>query len=360
MNKNKKSNNKTTKNNKNIKKNTSIKQKSNKTTAIKITKSNKTNNLLKNKTYKEAETLYKEKKYNEACKEYLSLSEKFPKNKKVYKRLLECLTHDFTYKEKNKEFKTLFDDYITTYKILATKKEISYLEKKLENYKNIKVKGSKSKFLLIAFLGFFGVHKFIEKKYIIGIAYLLTLGFFGIGVIVDLIYDYAEYEDDLQLDIFRYIISLIIIIFALLKYDTINYYYLIIIAIILMPIVYDKLLKLIPNIIKIIIIIILCYFGFKTEIVIDYVPNSVLGTWKTTNESTNYKEVIIKKDKTTIKFNDRKDQIGNNEYDKENEVLKVYINATTYYRFKIDLEESIVCSYNESNKCIVSFEKEKK
>ena len=41
--------------------------------------------------------------------------------------------------------------------------------------------------LLCLFLGFFGAHKFYEGKVGMGILYLLTLGLFGIGVLVDFI-----------------------------------------------------------------------------------------------------------------------------------------------------------------------------
>lgn len=42
-------------------------------------------------------------------------------------------------------------------------------------------------FLLCLFLGFWGVHKFYEGKILLGILYIFTLGFFGIGVFIDLI-----------------------------------------------------------------------------------------------------------------------------------------------------------------------------
>ena len=41
--------------------------------------------------------------------------------------------------------------------------------------------------LLCFFLGIFGAHKFYEGKAGMGVLYLLTLGLFGIGVIVDCI-----------------------------------------------------------------------------------------------------------------------------------------------------------------------------
>lgn len=51
--------------------------------------------------------------------------------------------------------------------------------------------GEKNKwitFLLCLFFGFLGVHRFYEKKIFTGILYLCTLGFCGIGVLIDLVY----------------------------------------------------------------------------------------------------------------------------------------------------------------------------
>lgn len=335
------------------------------TTTKKVVKKNNTsktkkkvnNNLLENNSYKLAEKYYKSKDYENAYKEYLNLCEEFPKNKKIYKRLIECLTKDYSYKENTKEFKTALDDYITTYKILSTKKELKYFENKLLEYKNVKVSGSKSRFLLISLLGFTGIHKFLDKKIVLGIIYILTLGIFGIGVIVDLINDYAEYEDTKQLNIVRYIISVLILIFGLLRLNTENYYFFIIVAVLFTPIVYSKLLKLIPNIIKFVAIIVLCYFGFKVNPVIDYIPNKIIGTWVTENENTNFKSIEIKLDNTNIEFSDRDKETGKNEYDSTNNILKVYVNATNSYKFRIDLENEEICTYNESKKCIISFKK---
>lgn len=332
--------------------------KTKKKTSIKSTsktKVNKKNTLLNDKNYKLAEKYFKNNDFDKAYKEYLTLSEIYLKNKKIYKRLIESLTHNYTYKENSRDFKTALEDYVTTYRILATKKEIKIFENKLEDYKRVRVSGSKSKFLLISLLGCLGIHKFLERKYIVGIIYLFTFGLFGIGVLVDLINDYATYEDDKQLNILRYIFSLLVLIFGLLRLNTSNYYYFIIIAIIITPIVYSKILKLIPSIIKIIAILILCYFGFRIEPIIDYVPNTIIGLWSTENENTNFTSIDIKSDKTTIKFNDRKDVVGLNEYDNTNKVLKVYVNATNIYKFRIDIENSRICTYNESKTCIISF-----
>jgi len=316
----------------------------------------KTDDLLSSKEYKLAEKLYKNKDYEEAYDKYHELSNKFKKNEKIYKRLLECLTKDYTHKENNKEFKRALDDYIITYKILCTKRDLTYLEKRLNEYKKVKPINSKSKFLIILFLGWFGVHKFIDKKYILGVLYLITLGFFGIGVAYDLINDYAEYENELQLNIFRYFVSIVIFIVGLILSKTLaNFYYIILVSIISLPIIYSKILKLIPGIIKLICIIILIYLGFKSEPVIDYIPNNILGKWVTDNESTNYKELIIIKDKTTIKFNDRDKIVGKNTYDKENSILSVYVSETVTYKFRIDYKNKQICTYNDSKKCIISF-----
>jgi len=342
---------------KNNNKNTKINKKQTKKVSI-TSKTKKSNSLLESKEYKAAEKLYKCKDYEKAYDKYHELSYKFKKNKKIYKRLLECLTKDYTYKENNKEFKRAIDDYITTYKILATKRELKYLYNRLSEYKKVKPINSKSKFLLIAFLGYFGVHKFIDRKYILGCLYLITLGFFGIGVIYDLINDYAEFENATQLNIFRYIISLFILIIGLFLMKTnANFYYFILIAIIITPFIYSGILKFIPNIIKIIVLIVLVYFGLNNKPVIEYVPNNILGTWITNNESTNYKELNIKLDKTIIKFNDREKIIGTNTYDKENNILSIYVNETTTYKFRIDIKNKQICTYNESKKCLISFKK---
>ena len=42
-------------------------------------------------------------------------------------------------------------------------------------------------FLFCLFFGIFGAYKFYEGRILLGVAYLLTLGFAGVGVIVDLV-----------------------------------------------------------------------------------------------------------------------------------------------------------------------------
>ncbi|MBQ3021132.1 MAG: NINE protein [Bacilli bacterium] len=334
---------------KNIKKNTKSNKKINSSTS-------KTNNILNDKNYKNAEKLYKSKDYENSYQEFYELISKYKGNKKIYKRLLDTLTKDFTYKENNKSFKLALNNYVELYKKFATKREIKLLESKLEEYRKVKAISNKSKFLLIAFLGYFGIHKFIERKYILGFLYLFTLGFLGIGVVIDLISDYATYEDDKQLNIFRYFISLIILIFGILRMDNSNYYYIIIASILFTPIVYSFLLKYIPSIIKLIGIIVLIYFGFKTETIIEKVPNRVVGIWKTDNENTNYSELNIKLDSTTISFKDRDKETGTNTYDEKNNILTIKVSDTIKYKFKIYSNDE-VCTYNESNKCLISFKK---
>ena len=39
--------------------------------------------------------------------------------------------------------------------------------------------------VLLTFLGFFGIHRFYQGKWMTGIIYLFTVGLFGIGVIYD-------------------------------------------------------------------------------------------------------------------------------------------------------------------------------
>lgn len=49
-----------------------------------------------------------------------------------------------------------------------------------------------TRILIVIFLGPFGVHKFIDKKYGMGILYLFTGGLFGIGWIVDIFKEVFE------------------------------------------------------------------------------------------------------------------------------------------------------------------------
>ena len=74
-------------------------------TTVKKTNTSKTikkKSLIDNKDYKLAEKLYKNKEYEKAYESYYRLHSIFPKNKKIYKRLLECLTRDYTYKESSR------------------------------------------------------------------------------------------------------------------------------------------------------------------------------------------------------------------------------------------------------------------
>ena len=43
------------------------------------------------------------------------------------------------------------------------------------------------KLLIVIFVGGLGIHKFLEKKYFVGIIYLFTCGLFGIGWVIDII-----------------------------------------------------------------------------------------------------------------------------------------------------------------------------
>lgn len=53
-----------------------------------------------------------------------------------------------------------------------------------------------TKFLITLFLGWAGVHKFMEKKTGIGVLYLFTFGLFGIGWIVDILKAIANFKNE--------------------------------------------------------------------------------------------------------------------------------------------------------------------
>lgn len=72
-------------------------------------------------------------------------------------------------------------------KIVDTKSETE--KEKPEYIDNGIVRGPFNKFIsiiLCIFLGWLGGHKFYERKYIMGIIYALTFGFWTVGIIFDL------------------------------------------------------------------------------------------------------------------------------------------------------------------------------
>lgn len=48
--------------------------------------------------------------------------------------------------------------------------------------------------VLLTFLGVFGIHRFYQRKWITGLIYLLTVGLFGIGII----YDWCTLNDQID------------------------------------------------------------------------------------------------------------------------------------------------------------------
>lgn len=53
-------------------------------------------------------------------------------------------------------------------------------------------------FLITLFLGEFGVHRFMQKKYITGAIWLCTLGVFGIGWAVDTVIAFTKMSKGTQ------------------------------------------------------------------------------------------------------------------------------------------------------------------
>ncbi len=49
--------------------------------------------------------------------------------------------------------------------------------------------------VLLTFLGIFGIHRFYQGKWVTGIVYLFTVGLFGVGII----YDYWTLNDQIDL-----------------------------------------------------------------------------------------------------------------------------------------------------------------
>lgn len=56
-----------------------------------------------------------------------------------------------------------------------------------ENIKTPEEKSLILRLFLCVFAGWFGIHKFLEGKIILGIVYIFTYGLFGIGYIIDIV-----------------------------------------------------------------------------------------------------------------------------------------------------------------------------
>ena len=85
-------------------------------------------------------------------------------------------------------------------RFFADKPEKNSKKKPLET--NFKFYNQKNKYLLylaLSFLGFFGIagiQHFVQKKILKGFLYFLTLGFFYIGTIYDIVYYISKYSNE--------------------------------------------------------------------------------------------------------------------------------------------------------------------
>ena len=160
--------------------------------------------------YKNAEThLNKFKNYDKALQLYTKLSEKYADNAEIWLSILRCISMDFT----NKEYDIRYNEYWKRFTSLAEQKDIDKWENKYNKYinsfneyeKNEKEKESKRKtkekkdnIYITMFGGMFGIHKFAEGKIGMGILYLLTLGLYLIGWIIDIIKEVSNHPNAKQ------------------------------------------------------------------------------------------------------------------------------------------------------------------
>lgn len=170
-----------------------------------------------------AETfLNKVKDYDTSYDLYKSLSKKYANDHELWIGLLRSLTHDFTYKETGDRFQKEYQKYWRAFIALAPEKDIKKYQDKYKNYVdnvratynngftqqvndisssfnlndiskeidkigNIKLDEGLGYFLIVFFVGMFGVHKFIKGEVGMGVLYFFTGGLFGIGWIIDII-----------------------------------------------------------------------------------------------------------------------------------------------------------------------------
>lgn len=83
----------------------------------------------------------------------------------------------------------IFFESVVTFLVLSILVFIvcKFLIKNNDNVNNNEFLKKAINVLVVVFLGTLGIHKFIERKYGIGILYLCTLGIFGIGWLVDVV-----------------------------------------------------------------------------------------------------------------------------------------------------------------------------
>lgn len=83
----------------------------------------------------------------------------------------------------------IFFESVLTFLVLSILVFIvcKFLIKNNDNVNNNEFLKKAINVLVVVFLGTLGIHKFIERKYGIGILYLCTLGIFGIGWLVDVV-----------------------------------------------------------------------------------------------------------------------------------------------------------------------------
>ena len=83
----------------------------------------------------------------------------------------------------------IFFESVLTFLVLSILVFIvcKFLIKNNDNVNNNEFLKKAINVLVVVFLGTLGIHKFVERKYGIGILYLCTLGIFGIGWLVDVV-----------------------------------------------------------------------------------------------------------------------------------------------------------------------------
>lgn len=160
--------------------------------------------------------LNKLKDYSASYNGYLSLSKRYVDNDEIWIGLLRSLTHDFTYKENNLNFKQEYQKYWKNYIALADKASIQKYNDQYQKYtemkqtqtininnininnleKNISTNEEPSKLIMLLvtiFLGHLGIHKFLKKQYIMGVVYFFTMGIFMIGWFIDVIKECIDF-----------------------------------------------------------------------------------------------------------------------------------------------------------------------
>ena len=302
------------------------------------------------------------KNYDESYECYLKLSKKYVNNKDIWLGLLRSLTHDFTYKYGSETFKVEYQKYWNNFKSLASPSDIDIYKEKYHQYDintnasdkaSDSVKKEKCFFIATVFGGWFGLHHYLNKNYIMGIVYTFSYGLFGIGWFYDIYKEAKKWPNSNQIKITRYIMIFfyLVIGLALKDYFIPTFILCLISAFLMFNIFWDLF-----NIKNIAARIFIPIFIFFVGIIIGptALPENLEGNWLPIDNNTNIDYMILKENDTKIYIDGIEYHSTYNNYYKG--LVFIEMSTEKDYKFKYDDDTKHLCLLDESENCVGMFE----